>query len=118
MKKAVKAYPSLSPFKLDTSIALDILLNKYGITIHKQNIENYKQWMKKPFTGWVVGAKFIKNIDYEFLLIQDCILMNYKEVMNECVEDMRNHTSGQILRELNRPVQKGHFIMAKKMIKK
>ena len=118
MKKSNKVNPKIEKTISDKIIQIEEMLADYGIIIQKNNIDNYRQWMKKPFNGWAMGAKYDKDINYGLGLIYDCCILERTRAMEECADMRRDQIAGIMLKELDRPVQKKRFIATKKMAKK
>ncbi len=113
--KTTKNLPSLIDLGVNCEGIMMNALEINGVKLHKENFKNFKQWSKKPFTGWVVGAKYNENADYKILLIMDCLSLYHNHIIDFYIGHIRKQAVNDLKRELNRPVQK---IAAKKMARK
>jgi hypothetical protein len=94
------------------------VLSHQGVVIQKSNIGNYKLWMKKPFTGWIIAANYEKDFNYKELLIQDCHALKRAELIDGLVENQRDFLADLKLQRFNKVKKKKQSIYAKKATKK
>jgi|SRR6185312_13067278 len=76
------------------------LLIKWKVTIHEDQIENFKQFMQKPFAGREMGDDYVAGFDYSKLLILDCMTLETESLLKERLERARDRRAKAVLQRL------------------
>jgi hypothetical protein len=76
------------------------LLVKWNVTIHEDQVENYKQYMQKPFAGREIGNKYVDGTDYSITLIHDCMVLETESLLNAELERALDRRAKRILQGL------------------